>query len=122
MDKLLLGLTALRPGQIPVSRDVTLTITPGEGRARLEPDQPPTLGTISQGRLVLESESFPRFAPLTLTLTGADLGFRVRERKLINFGFKDAEHHFLRLQQSNVRQLQHSPQRQSVMLADLLLI
>jgi len=97
MDKLLIGFTTLRPGQFPRSRDVSLTIAPGEGRARLDPDEPPTLGTITQGRLVLESESFPRFAPLTLTLTGADLVFRVRDRRLVQLTFQDGREPLLRL-------------------------
>ena len=43
----------------------------GEGEIWMNGAQPPTLGTIISGTLLMASESFPRFAPLTLTLTGA---------------------------------------------------
>ncbi|MBI4604966.1 MAG: hypothetical protein HY721_23640 [Planctomycetes bacterium] len=102
MDKLLIGFTALRPGQLPASHDVTLSVAPGEGQALLDPNEPPTLGTITRGRLVIASESFPRFAPLTFTLTGADLCFTVRRRRLLSFAVRDRDEDFLRLHCSSL--------------------
>lgn len=89
MDKILLGLTYLRPGQFPASRDVQIAVTPGEGAMLLDPNTPPALGTLQQGRLVIASESFPRFAPLTLTLAGADLRFVTRNGRLLSFALRD---------------------------------
>jgi len=97
MDKILLGLTYLRPGQFPASRDVELSVTPGEGSMLLDPNTPPALGTLQQGRLVIASESFPRFAPLTLTLAGADLRFSTRNGRLLGFTLRDRGEDCLKL-------------------------
>jgi hypothetical protein len=102
MDKFLIGLSYLVPGQLPGSRDVTLSIKPGEGTALLEPGVTPDLGTIQEGRLILASETFPRFAPLSLTLTGADLRFATRAGRLLSFTMRDGGQDCLRLNCSGV--------------------
>lgn len=84
-NNLIINLTHLRFGNLPGSRDLTLRVTNGEGQTWLDPAVIPTIGTITQGKLVIASESFPRFAPLTMTLTGADLRFLVRRGRLLNF-------------------------------------
>jgi hypothetical protein len=84
-NNLVLRLRHQTPGQTLVDRELTLRITDGEGQVWLDPAETPTIGTITQGRLVIASEDFPRFAPLSLTLTGADLRFHVRRGLLLNF-------------------------------------
>jgi hypothetical protein len=84
-NDLIVNLTYLRFGNLHGSRDLTLSIANGEGQVWLDPAVIPEIGTITQGRLVIASESFPRFAPLTMTLTGADLRFLVRRERLLNF-------------------------------------
>jgi hypothetical protein len=84
-NNLAVSLTYLRPGQLPGQRDLSLQVTNGEGQVWLDPAVTPTIGAITQGRLVIASEHFPRFAPLTLRLTGADLRFHVRRGLLLNF-------------------------------------
>lgn len=83
-NNLAVGLTYLQRGQHAGRRDLTLQITNGEGQVWLDPTETPTIGRITQGGLVIASENFPRFAPLTLTLTGADLRFHVRRGLLLN--------------------------------------
>ena len=83
-NNIVLNLTYLRFGNLPGSQDLTLKVTNGEGQTWLDPAVIPTIGTITEGTLVIASESFPRFAPLTLTLTGADLRFLVRRERLLN--------------------------------------
>ena len=102
MDKLLISVAYLRPGQLPATHDVTLSVAPGQGRIALEPDVPPTLGTISNGTLVIESETFPRFAPLTLTISGADCSFRVRQGRLIAFALHRSSEDLLRMHCTSV--------------------
>ena len=97
MDTVLLGLTYLRPGQFPATRDVLLAVAPGEGQMLLDPEMPPALGTVQAGRLVIASENFPRFAPLTLTIAGADLRFRVRSGRLLSFAMRHQGEDCLRL-------------------------
>jgi hypothetical protein len=97
MDKLLLGFAFQHPGQLPASRDVMLSLTPGEGQMLLDPLTPPDIGTVEEGRLVIASESFPRFAPLTLTLAGADLRFTVRSGKVLKAALRHRGDEMLRL-------------------------
>jgi hypothetical protein len=99
----------LLPGGLPSSRTVTLRVREGEGETWLDPAVTPTLGSITQGTLTIASESitretltignvsFPRYAPLTMTLTGADLSFQVRQGQIINFALTDGDETMLRL-------------------------
>ena len=96
-NNLILNLTYLRFGNLPGSQDLTLRVTNGEGQTWLDPAVIPTIGTIAQGTLVIASEDFPRFAPLTMTLTGADLRFLVRRERLLNFGLIARRETLLRL-------------------------
>jgi hypothetical protein len=96
-NNLIVNLTYLRFGNLLGSHDLTLSVTNGEGQTWLDPAEIPTIGTITQGRLVIASESFPRFAPLTMTLTGADLRFLVRRERLLNFALVAGRETLLRL-------------------------
>jgi hypothetical protein len=87
----------LLPGGLPSSRTVTLRVREGEGETWLDPAITPTLGSITQGTLTIASETFPRYAPLTMTLTGADLSFQVRQGQIINFALVDDDETMLRL-------------------------
>jgi hypothetical protein len=96
-NNLIVTLTYLVYGNLPSSRTLTFKIRNGEGEVWLDPSVTPTLGTITKGTLVLASESFPRFAPMTLTLTGADLSFLVRQSQVLNFSLIDGGETMLRL-------------------------
>jgi hypothetical protein len=96
-SNLALSLTFLHAGQLPASHDFTFVIANGQGQVSLEPAQMPVIGTITQGKLVISSENFPRFAPLTVTLTGVDLRFHVRRRLLLNFEIVERTEPLLRL-------------------------
>jgi hypothetical protein len=74
-------------GGIPGSREMTLNVRNGEGEVWLDPSVTPVAGTITDGTLVMASESFPRYAPLSMTITGADLCFHVRQGRLLSFAF-----------------------------------
>ncbi len=87
----------LLPGGLPSSRTLTLRVREGEGETWLDPAVTPTLGSITQGTLTIASETFPRYAPLTMTLTGADLCFQVRQGQIINFSLADGDETMLRL-------------------------
>ncbi len=87
----------LLPGGLPSSRTLTLRVREGEGETWLDPAVTPTLGNITQGTLTIASETFPRYAPLTMTLTGADLCFQVRQGPIINFSLVDGDETMLRL-------------------------
>jgi hypothetical protein len=107
-NNLIITLTHLLPGNLPSSHTLTLTIRNGEGEAWLDPAVTPTSGMITRGKLVLASESFPRFAPLTLTLTGADLSFLVRQSQVLNFSLVDGAQTMLRLLCSGLWTAAHS--------------
>ncbi len=96
-NSLLLGLTYRGAAGLPSSRDMTLRVSNGEGQVWLDPAVTPTIGTITDGTLVIASESFPRFAPLTLSLTGVDLSFLVRHRQLLSLALCDSREAMLRL-------------------------
>ena len=85
-NNILLGFSYLKFGQQPASGEMTLRVEEGEGEVWFEPGVLPTMGSIQQGTLVVASECFPRFAPLTMTLTGADLCFNVRLKHVVSFG------------------------------------
>jgi hypothetical protein len=101
-NNLVLGLTYRTAGGLPSSRAVTLRVVNGEGQVWLDPATTPTIGTITAGTLVIASESFPRYAPLTMTLSGADLGFTVRLGQLLNFALVDGRETLLRLHCSSL--------------------
>jgi hypothetical protein len=85
-NRLLINLSYLRPNNLPGSRDMTLRVRNGEGQVWLDPATTPVIGTVTEGRLVIASENFPRYAPLSMTLTGADLMFHVRQGRVLSFG------------------------------------
>ncbi len=104
-NNLLFSVNYLRVGShVPTSRDFTVKVTSGEGQVWLDPApiSLPVVGTDIQGTLVMASESFPRFAPLTLTIEGADLYFQVREGQVVGWGFSAGGEEILRLRCSNL--------------------
>jgi hypothetical protein len=96
-NNLALTLTYPAYGNLAGSRTLTMSVRNGEGQVWLDTGVTPTIGTITQGMLTLASETFPRFAPLTLTLTGADLCFLVRNGQLVHFALVDGAETLLRL-------------------------
>jgi hypothetical protein len=89
-NNLMISVNYRRAGSgLPGSRDLTLKVTEGEGECWLDAPAMPVLGPVTEGRLVMASESFPRYAPLTLSLTGADLVFLVRDRQVLNLALTD---------------------------------
>jgi hypothetical protein len=94
---LLVSLSWLRPGQLPATGEFTLRFKEGEAETWYEPGYLPTLGAIQEGTLVTSSECFPRFAPLTFTIAGADLCFLIRGRQLVSFCIADGRETMMRL-------------------------
>jgi hypothetical protein len=89
-NNLVISVNYRRAGsRLPGSRDLTLKVAEGEGECWLDSPVMPVAGPITAGHLVMASESFPRYAPLTLTLTGADLAFQVRRAQVLNLALTD---------------------------------
>ena len=82
-----LSVSYLHLGQNPASGEMSIRLKDGEGEAWYTPGYLPVEGSIQDGQLIYSSECFPRFAPLTLTITGADLRFHVRSRQVLSFSF-----------------------------------
>ncbi len=96
-------LAYLLPGNLPSSRTVMLSVQNGEGECWFDPAQMPAPGAITQGTLVFASDgtftaapTFPRYAPLTIRITGADLCFHVRQGQLVNFALVDGDETLVR--------------------------
>jgi hypothetical protein len=96
-NNIVLTFAYLLPGGLPSSRTMTLRVRQGEGQTWLDPAVTPTLGSITQGTLTIASETFPRYAPLTMTITGADLCFQVRAGQIVNFALIDGDETLSRL-------------------------
>jgi hypothetical protein len=97
----LLTLNHLRPGQVAESVAIHLRVEEGGGEAWYTPDYLPTLGSLQSGTLVLSSPCFPRYAPLTLTIEGADLCFTVRNRQTLGVCLVDGLDELLRIRCTN---------------------
>jgi len=103
-NNIALTLAYLLPGNLPSSRTVTLTVPNGEGECYFDPALMPVPGTITSGTLTLASDgtytaapTFPRYAPLTLGITGADVCFQVRQGQVVNVALVDGDETMLRL-------------------------
>ena len=86
-------------GGAPATYDAAVEVVNGEGQVWLEPPDLPAIGEITTGRLIIASEDFPAYAPLTMRLTGGlELRLLAEGSNLIAGGFNAGERSVLRLQ------------------------
>lgn len=100
LNNLVLTFVVAGVGGAASVHDAALEVVNGQGQVWLEPAGLPPLGEITTGRLIIASENFPAYAPLTLHLRGLELRFLAEGGNLISGGFYAAGRSLLRLQWS----------------------
>jgi len=98
LNNLVLTFVVTDVGGALTSYDAALDVVNGEGQVWLEPPDLPVIGEITTGRLIIASESFPAYAPMTLRLRGLELRLLAQGSHLMAGGFYAQGRSVLRLQ------------------------
>jgi hypothetical protein len=98
LNHLLLTFVTADLGGASSTFDTTLEVVNGEGQVWLEPPELPAIGEITTGQLILASENFPAYAPLTLHLRGLELRLLAQGSNLVAGGLYAEARSVLRLQ------------------------
>src|SRR5262245_26669209 len=98
LNNLVLTFVVADLGGAATAYDAALEVVNGEGQVWLEPAELPAIGEITTGQLIIASENFPAYAPLTLHLRGLELRLLAQGSHLIGGGFYANGRSVLRLQ------------------------
>lgn len=98
LNHLMLTFVTSELGGVSSSHDAALEVINGQGQVWLEPPDLPMLGEITTGSLIVASENFPAYAPLTLKLQGLELRLLAQAGCLLAGGLYVGGRSMLRLQ------------------------